>query len=703
MPIFQKKYIIFLIFLLSYFGPFLKLATPQSSIDPNEDITDSYYKRYLRDYYYKQGKEFYNQEQYREALFKFKSALKCDPEYKPAETFIELVEAKLTKQLVLEESKVISQKEVKDQRSKEYFTQFYYNQGKAYFSKELYQEAIDKFKSALKWTPDFKPALKYLVLSEDKFRRLNKLEMQGLLDKSKKEEVEASNKLRDFYFNQGVDYFKKAQYNDAVLSLKRALEIDAQYKPAVKYMVLSEDKVVQKNTKNKKIKPLIAKEKKPLVVLTSPLVTAPTVVEVETSEKASNQVKPIGPPAGAPMGFMPPVMPATVPEVRNTEPGAVKEEVKGIMPANVAPMPAVIAPIVPEVVNPEAKIAERTISKEDKIAEIKEKNKGIVFSKKKVKEKSLKAHKYTAQQATAAETSSAVSAYRLDKEDVLEISVWRHPELSKEVIVGPDGMISYPLVNDIKALGLTITQLKEEITQGLNEFSKKGFKTSLSGNGKNEYLIGFGDTLDISLWKVPDLSCEVIVRPDGMISYPLIGDLKAAGITLVKLDEDVTKALSQYVKEPKVSIMIKAFGWKKDAASEVVIEQNPEVSIIIKKFGGRKVVVLGEVAKPGVYTFNGDIRLAEAVALAGDFTRYAVKNNILVIRGDIHKNPEVITADVLKLLKSADLTQNILIQSQDIIFVPRTLIGNVNTFIDSISPAIDTLYKGATLNYIVGQ
>jgi polysaccharide export outer membrane protein len=187
-----------------------------------------------------------------------------------------------------------------------------------------------------------------------------------------------------------------------------------------------------------------------------------------------------------------------------------------------------------------------------------------------------------------------------------------------------------------------------------------------------EYRIDIGDVLDISVWKVPDLSQpEVIVRPDGKISLPLIGDIKTVGLTLTQIDDEITKKYAIYVRDPEVSVMI-------------------------RKLSGKKVIVLGEVSKPGVYTFTGDVRVVEALALAGDCTKYAVKNNVLIIRGDIHNNPTVISSNVLAFLKDAKLSENVLVQPQDVIFVPRSLIGNINAFVETIAPIVDMIYKGST-------
>ena len=286
--------------------------------------------------------------------------------------------------------------------------------------------------------------------------------------------------------------------------------------------------------------------------------------------------------------------------------------------------------------------------------------------------------------------------YHIEKGDTLEISVWRYPELRREVLVRPDGKISFLLVGDIEAAGFTPPELGEKIRKELSEFAKRRLKPSISDKPEEKlgYLIGLGDRIDVSVWRVPDLSKEVIVRPDGKISFPLLGDLQATGLTLVELDEQLTKGLSNYVKDPQVSLMVTSFGWRGEVPADVLLDENPQVTVMIKQFGARKVVVLGEVRNPGFHDFTGDIRLLEALALAGDCTKYAVKNNVVVIRGDIHKSPQVFKLNVIEILKHAKLEQNILIQPHDIVFVPRTLIGNINAFFEDIRPFLDTVQLG---------
>ncbi len=203
----------------------------------------------------------------------------------------------------------------------------------------------------------------------------------------------------------------------------------------------------------------------------------------------------------------------------------------------------------------------------------------------------------------------------------------------------------------------------EEVTKGA---ATEKAAPETKETGEREYYIDVSDVLDISVWQIPDLSkSEVIVRPDGKISFPLIGDIKAEGLTLTQLDNIITEKLKAYVKTPEVSIMIRRFG-----------EQT------------NKIVVLGEIRSPGVYKFNVPPTITEVVASAGGYSDYAVLNSIMIIRGDIRTKLEAIRVNVAQVLKSGRLSQNIFLKPNDIVYVPRSFIGKINTFLTIIQPGI---------------
>lgn len=201
----------------------------------------------------------------------------------------------------------------------------------------------------------------------------------------------------------------------------------------------------------------------------------------------------------------------------------------------------------------------------------------------------------------------------------------------------------------------------------------------IKDSGETDYRISDGDVLDVSVWQVPDLSRpDVIVRPDGKISYPLIGDVPARGLSLTQLDEVLTERLKHYVKDPQISVMLRRM-------AGVGVGAGP----------GKRFIILGEVSRPGVYAFNGEIRIMEALALAGGVTDDSVRGDILLIRGDVNK-PQTYSVNIRKILKKhhPNLAMNIPVQSEDIIIVPRTFIANVNAFIRTMYPLLSFTKDG---------
>ena len=99
--------------------------------------------------------------------------------------------------------------------------------------------------------------------------------------------------------------------------------------------------------------------------------------------------------------------------------------------------------------------------------------------------------------------------------------------------------------------------LEIEVWEGVSKSQRRRDKEMLE---HDEYFISRGDTLDIYVWRWDDLTRDVIVRPDGRISYPLVGDIIAEGLTLIELDEIITELLKEFIRSPEVSVMVKDFG-----------------------------------------------------------------------------------------------------------------------------------------------
>ncbi len=182
----------------------------------------------------------------------------------------------------------------------------------------------------------------------------------------------------------------------------------------------------------------------------------------------------------------------------------------------------------------------------------------------------------------------------------------------------------------------------------------------------NEYIIGNADTLIVKVWQNPDLDDEVIVRPDGMISFPLVGDIPAADLTIRQLKGDITEKLKEYVK-------------------------SPQVSVSIKNIGGKRVIVLGQVRNPGVYTVIGAKTTLEAIGLAGGFTEDAVVSSVMLVKGGFAK-PVPKRLNLTKALDRADIRDNLILESEDMIYVPRKFIKDINYFLKQF---LEPVYQGA--------
>jgi polysaccharide export outer membrane protein len=220
-----------------------------------------------------------------------------------------------------------------------------------------------------------------------------------------------------------------------------------------------------------------------------------------------------------------------------------------------------------------------------------------------------------------------------------------------------------------RALSLT-EQAKQGKKTGAAAPTAQPVGTASAAQGLKEYIIDKDDVLAISVWQEPGLSQDATIRPDGRISFPLAGDVPALGLTLSQLREELTKRLKEYIK-------------------------NPVVSVSIKRLGGNKVMLLGEVGGQGVYRVTGKRTILEAIALAGGFTTNAVPSSTLLIRGGM-QNPKVTKLDLNQAIMQADMSQNVTLQPEDIVFVPKKVISNFNWFVNNVISPMTTALGLAT-------
>jgi polysaccharide export outer membrane protein len=163
-----------------------------------------------------------------------------------------------------------------------------------------------------------------------------------------------------------------------------------------------------------------------------------------------------------------------------------------------------------------------------------------------------------------------------------------------------------------------------------------------SAAGSN-YKIGPEDVLHISVWENKDLTLEVVVRPDGMISVPLVQDVQAEGLTAAELADVIYQKLLVYLKEP-------------------------QVSVIVKQVNAPKIFVIGNVVRPGPYPLRSDMSILQALSLAGGFTQFASPRSIKLVRG-MGLKQEVRKINYYRLIDNVG-EGNYLLQPGDTIVVP---------------------------------
>lgn len=159
-----------------------------------------------------------------------------------------------------------------------------------------------------------------------------------------------------------------------------------------------------------------------------------------------------------------------------------------------------------------------------------------------------------------------------------------------------------------------------------------------------EYTIGPEDVLEISVWKEPDLQREVLVRPDGNISFPLAGDVKAAGETPEQVQRTITQKLRKYIPDPVVTVTL--------------------VTI-----GANKIYVIGQVNSPGEYVIGRYVDVMQALTLAGGLTPFASENKIKVLRREGGKE-FVLPFRYADVKKGKNIQQNVILKGGDTVVVP---------------------------------
>ncbi len=245
--------------------------------------------------------------------------------------------------------------------------------------------------------------------------------------------------------------------------------------------------------------------------------------------------------------------------------------------------------------------------------------------------------------------------YRLEVQDKISIHFPYHPQFSSTVLVRTDGKITVPLLGDVDAE----SQTPGELAAHLNTAYSKYIQNPSITVALEEFNVKI-DELKKAITTAPRGQSKIApIAVDGRISFPLIGNLQAEGLTLVQLETVVNEKYSDYVR-------------------------NLKATLIALEIHHSKVYILGEVERPGAYELTSTANILDAIAMAGGYNRRAYLSDVVVFRNDGLERPVAFKLDIASALRHGDSSANVRIRPADIIYVPKSPLSSANDLIDKV-------------------
>ncbi len=185
---------------------------------------------------------------------------------------------------------------------------------------------------------------------------------------------------------------------------------------------------------------------------------------------------------------------------------------------------------------------------------------------------------------------------------------------------------------------------KSALAQTQTDAQPAPVSSQVAGIDPATYRVGAEDVLEISVWREEDLKKEALVRPDGGISYPLIGEVQVAGKTVLEIRDEIAKRLEKFIPEPAVSVAI-------------------------FKVGSQRVYVIGKVNKPGDFPVGRHVDVLQALSMAGGLTPFADANEIRIMRREGDRQV-VLPFEYGRVVRGQKLEQNVQLRAGDVVVVP---------------------------------
>jgi polysaccharide export outer membrane protein len=220
-----------------------------------------------------------------------------------------------------------------------------------------------------------------------------------------------------------------------------------------------------------------------------------------------------------------------------------------------------------------------------------------------------------------------------------------------------------PLFMLVALLGCAATGQLQQTEKATEQAPADDAGTALPKIQLSEFVLGPGDSVEVQVWRHPDLSRVVEVQTNGFISYPLIGNIQVAGMGLFNFQNMLSERLTEYITSPQVMVQVRS------AKSH-------------------KIFILGEVRRPGVFLLDGPMTALEALAVAGGPTLDAKTRKVFLIRNHQGQESPPKALNMSKTMKGMEMDENVALQSGDILYVPPSNMAYVDRFFRHLATAL---------------
>jgi len=277
--------------------------------------------------------------------------------------------------------------------------------------------------------------------------------------------------------------------------------------------------------------------------------------------------------------------------------------------------------------------------------------------------------------------SQALSGYRIGPGDVLKIVFWKQFSADEyEVLVRTDGTLSFSMLDDLKVSGLTMTELDHLLTRKLSRYFKNPRVDILVKEYHSQEVLVMG-AINSLVRQPTGPGVYTLKKPTRIVELITIAGGPKPTANLKKVAVTRKNGTTLYVN------LYKAI-FQSDLSQDIPVYPGDSIFVPETSEGVSKVFVFGEVKSPGVYDLKEGMSVLEAVGKAGSFTGDAVIQSTKLIRGDLSK-PEVIPVNLKRLFQKGDLSCNLTLRNNDIVYVPRMRVASLSHFLNNVKPALD--------------